>query len=170
MTAIDKYFQDMNWEDLVRDKMKFVSDYPDEILTVISDAIEDHDMISNGKINDAEQYDYSKLREEQQDFDDWSAILDYDEAVGPYNRSNRINQWNPAINCGSLDDPYIEWRENFSQLSSDPAHSAEWGDICMMIMLHDRLEWAGWDIDDIIPKLHDTDQFRRQAQRRRFRK
>jgi len=165
MTAINKYFEDQDWEDVVRDKMKFIAEYPDEVLQVVADSIEDQDMISNAKINDAEQYDDSKLREERQGFDDWSAILDYDEAVGPYNRSRRIS-FGSSVN---LHDPIDAWRGNWTEMSEDPKHAAEWSDICMMMMLHDRLKWMGWDIDDIIAKLHETDAFQRQAQRRLFR-
>ena len=157
MTAIDRYFEDQDWEDVVRDKMKFVSDYPDEVFEVISDAIEDQEMISDGIIRSADDKDHSKLLEERQDFDDWSAILDYDESVGPFNRSRRGNGWNPTHSCGSLHDPIDAWRGNWTKMSTDPKHAAEWSDICMMMMLHDRLEWMGWDIDDIIAKLHETD-------------
>ena len=123
-------------------------------------------MISFDSIKDAEQHDRSKLREEYQDFDDWSKILDYDESVGPFNRARRGNGWRSSIN---LDDPFDRWFGTWKQMSEDPNHAEEWGDVCMLMMLHDRLESHGWDIDDIISKLHETDAFQRQAHRRRFR-
>ena len=51
MTAVTEYFEDQEWEDVVRDKMEFVSEYPDEIMQVIADAIRGsgHDFIRQHK-------------------------------------------------------------------------------------------------------------------------
>ena len=99
-----------------------MSDYPDELFEVISDAIEDQEMISDDIIKSANDKDHYKLREERQDFDDWSSILDYDEAVGPYNRSHTIS-FGSSVN---LHDPIDAWRGKWTEMSTDPKHAAEW--------------------------------------------
>ena len=92
MSEVDKYFEDIEWEEQARKQAEQArKEGPEEQLRYLialwnPDYCEWEDMIA-----DIEKAMPEKLRSEKMQIDNIDYIIDYDEAHGPWNRTHRLS-------------------------------------------------------------------------------